>query len=146
MTASGCAFFARGGSPAVRCSETPRSAVETFLQGMAELSIRLLKAVILPGIPIFAVFGDGDSERGKEIVRQLVKHPEVGDKGASSVFTFVSIGDTTDRQEKRVIVEREEEVGDEFRTYQRAFLVKFESDGNCISAVRPEGPQWTRVP
>lgn len=147
FTASGCAFLMGGGTTTAQCSDTPRNAVETFLRGIAEFSIKLLKAVILPGMPIFGVFGDGDPERGKEIVRQLVRHPEVsmGDGDASSVFAFVSMDDTADEQVKRVVLEREEEVGEKFHTYQRAFLVRFDPRGNCIMAVRPADAAWSRV-
>lgn len=139
-----CASF----RPEYKCSDSPQNAVSTFLKGMAEFSISLLRAVIPKDASVFGVFGNGDEERGREVIKELVAHPEFleEDKGCLCSL-YQKIEDTLDPQEKIVVIKRVTFVGkeqDEKRDYKRSFLVRFDQRGNCITSITPTD-KWERI-
>jgi len=141
---AGCAMVVR--QPAVegkRCGDTPQHVILIFLQGIAEFSLRLIKAVIPEGISAFAVFGDGDPKRGQEVVRELLRHPEVSaESETGSTYELEQIVETQAPEKFVVAVRRETEDG---QVYTRSFLVRLDVTVNCILNVKPLGPHWTRV-
>ena len=110
---TGCATFGPG--EIKKCSDTPEKSASTFLEGAAEFSITLLKAVTLPGVSLWAIFGAGDVHRGKELIKQLTTHPEVPEADRDCVCSLLAINDTPDPQEKIVVIRRETLIGDEER-------------------------------
>jgi len=133
------------------CSDSPRHSVATFLRGVTEFSLSLLKGVVLGGVNILAVFGGGSVERGREVVRSIVDHPEVhrGNE-VDSVYSFVSM--TGDGNEYDVLVERrarvifvDENMRVEDEIYRRSFHVAFHPLGHCIAAIYPTEAAWVRV-
>lgn len=156
LAAGGCGFLTRGPIAARQCNETPKGAVETFLRGIAEFSIFLIKAVIPAGLSPFEVFGDGDRERGRQVVRELVRYPEVYRSGEEPGSAYLLAGmrdttelagmrDTTEERVRLITVERVVDLGEEERRYQRRFYVRFDAEGNCITAVRALDPAWIRI-
>jgi len=102
---------------------------------------------------LFGVFGDGDVERGRAAVRQVLDHPELrrGNEVDSS-YRVLEVKDREGRGEKEIVVERRDRVyltGQNMReveqVYRRPFLVTFDLSGNCILTVIPLGTEWVRV-
>ncbi|MBI2467697.1 MAG: hypothetical protein HYV62_07745 [Candidatus Rokubacteria bacterium] len=113
----------------------------------------LLRAVVPEQVSLFGVFGDGDVERGRTVVRQVLDHPELrrGNEVDSS-YGLLEVKDREGRGEKEIVVERRDRVfltGENMReveqVYRRPFLVTFDLSGNCILTVIPLGPEWVRV-
>lgn len=149
---AGCAAFSSGpAADAKRCAETPQNAVLTFLQGIAEFSLRLIKAVLPDGVSAFTVLGGGDDAHGREIARQLFRHPEVIPAGSSvGMVPSLAAMEHLGHNEWRVTIEREDLVTiegkeDETKSYRRRFLARFDPEGNCITAVRALDPGWQRI-
>lgn len=158
LIASGCATTITSSSQGGRCSDTPSSAIGAFLAGVAEFNLGMIKAVIPDGISPFAVFGEGDINRGRAVVRHLIDHPEIhrGNEVDSS-YRAREVADTPEKHVKDVRVEREDRVmlmrnhrdGDGIETVrqrsQRTFKVAFDLERNCIIAVRPLDAEWVRI-
>lgn len=145
--AFGCASIQRAGYIARQCSDTPKNAVLTLLQGLAEMSILLIKAVIIEGVSAFFVFGDGDSVQGREVIKQLIRHPEVADAESDCDCSLKTMADTGDPDIKLVTIIRRTAGGDGQQEwlYERTFKVRFEPNGNCIAAVNSTDPEWIRI-
>jgi len=153
VATTGCAA-ARPVPPTARqCSDTPENAAQTFLRGLAPFDVRLLRAVVPEQVSLFGVFGDGDVERGRAAVRQVLDHPELrrGNEVDSS-YRVLEVKDREGRGEKEIVVERRDRVyltGQNMReveqVYRRPFLVTFDLSGNCILTVIPLGTEWVRV-
>lgn len=148
---AGCAAFSsRPAADAKRCAETPQNAVTMFLQGIAEFSLRLIKAVLPDGVSAFTVLG-GDEAHGREVARQLFRHPEVIPPGSSvGMVPSLAAMEHLGHNEWRVTIEREDLVTvdgreDEIKFYRRRFLAMFDPKGNCITAVRALDPEWQRI-
>ncbi len=151
-TLAGCAAFSsRPAANAKQCAETPQNAVLTFLRGIAEFSLRLIKAVLPDGVSAFTVLGDGDDAHGREIARQLFRHPEVIPPGGSvGMVPSLAAMEHLGGNEWRATIEREDLITaenreDETKFYRRRFLARFDPEGNCITAVRALDPEWQRV-
>ena len=128
-----------------RCSDTPQDAISTFLQGIKEFSLTLLRAVTPEGLSLYKIFGGNDERRGKEVVRQISANPAViGERGGCSC-SLLSMTNTADPDEKIVAVKRMVSVGDDDFYYKRSFRVRFDSRGNCILAVEPVSQKWERM-
>lgn len=158
LIASGCAITIPGSSRGGRCGDAPSSAIDAFLAGVAEFNLGMIKAVIPDGISPFAVFGDGDVNRGRAVVRNLIDHPEIhrGNEVDSS-YRVREIADTPEKHAKNVRVERNDKVmlmrnhrdGDDIEIVEqrsrRTFKVAFDLDKNCILAIRPVEPEWIKI-
>lgn len=151
-TLAGCAAFSsRPAADAKRCAETPQNAVFTFLQGIAEFSLRLIKAVLPEGVSAFMVFGGGDDARGREIARQIFRHPDVVPPEASvgMIPSLISLehvsGDLWKATIKREDLVTADGKDDEVKVYWRAFHAEFDPKGNCITAVRALDSAWQRI-
>lgn len=158
LIASGCTTAISGSLQSGRCSDAPSSAIGAFLTGVAELNLGMIKAVIPDGISPFAVFGEGDINRGRAAVRNLVDHPEIhrGNEVDSS-YRVREVADTPEKHAKEVRVERNDKVmlmrnhrdGDDIETVdqrsRRTFRVAFDLEKNCILAIRPVEPEWIRI-
>lgn len=154
LIASGCAIISR--SPGRQCSDTLSNAVGTFLAGVAEFNLRMIRAVIPDGISPFAVFGSGDAGRGRAIVGQMLDHPEIhrGNE-VDSTYRLLDVTDTSKVNTKEVHVERHDQVllmrerAEIIRIIEqrsrRTFTVAFDLERNCILAVNPVEPEWIRI-
>lgn len=126
------------------CSDTQHGAVRTFIEGIVEFSIALLNAVVPDEISTIGVFANGDRALGRKIVHQILEDPEVaGEKGC--VCSLLSIVDTADPQKKEVVVKREVLVDKEMHNYKWAFMVSFNSPGNCIVRIDRIDKKWERI-
>jgi len=149
---NGCAFQSSHMPMAEKiCSDSPRNSVMTFLRGISEFSVFLLKQAILSGMEILAVFGGGSVERGREVVRSIVDHPEVrrGNE-VDNVYSLIAMSGEGDEYD--VTIERKanilfvnENMRVETEIYRRSFHVVFNSIGNCIVSVHPIETEWVRV-
>lgn len=128
-----------------QCSDTPRSALGKFFQGIAEVNFGLIGEAILDGISVWRVFGDSDGRRGKEVVRQIAANPEIASEDGSCDCSLLSMTDTSDPDVKLVVVKRTVMVQDDARDYKRAFHVRFEPRGNCILTVDSIDTKWERM-
>ncbi|MBI2468613.1 MAG: hypothetical protein HYV62_12500 [Candidatus Rokubacteria bacterium] len=153
VVATGCAATRPVQPTARRCSDTPEHAALAFLRGLAQFDVKLLRAVVPEHVSLFGVFGDGDVERGRAVVRQVLDHPELrrGNEVDSS-YGLLEVKDREGRGEKEIVLERRDRVfltGENMReveqVYRRPFLVRFDLGGNCILTVIPLGPEWVRV-
>lgn len=153
VVATGCAATRPVQPTARRCSDTPEHAASTFLRGLAQFDVKLLRAVVPEQVSLFGVFGDGDVERGRAVVRQALDHPERrrGNEVDSS-YSLLEVNDREGGGEKEIVVERRDRVfltrenmREVEQVYRRPFLVRFDLRGNCILTVIPLGPEWVRV-
>lgn len=157
---AGCAFVRSGGATLKprSCGDTPKSAVAKFIRGISDFALAPIRAVIAEGLSIWGVFGGGDDTRGWEIVQQLVRHPEVLEPHSEFGRTFDLIEmEDLGKGESRVLLEREDivtshpdgrlnrEPREVQKVFRRNFLVRFQPDTNCITAVRSPDPAWTRI-
>ncbi|MDO8594683.1 MAG: hypothetical protein Q7R93_04200 [bacterium] len=127
-----------------QCSDTPHSAVRTFIEGIREFSLALLNAVIPENTSTIGVFAKGNRALGEKVVHQILEDPEVaGEKGC--VCSLLSVSDTTDPQKKEVVVKREVVVGKNVHNYKWAFMVSFSSPGNCILSIDRIDKKWERI-
>lgn len=147
---SGCA---RLFTPQSQCGETPRRAIEIFLDGVSSFSLGLIVKVIASGLHPFEVFGGGNRARGREIVRQLIRHhaEEKGDL-VDSTYYFVAEAGTDVPDEKLIVIGRrvtvthvEEKMRETFELYRRTFRVRFAPSGYCIAEVKMADPEWIRI-
>ncbi len=157
---TGCALIRSGGDTLKprSCGDSPKSAIAKFMQGITELSLTPIRAAIAEGVSIWSVFGGGDDAKGREIIKQLVRHPEVlePDSDYGRIFDLVEVEDLGNG-ESRVLLEREDivttrpggrldrEPREVEKVFRRSFLVRFQPGTNCITAVRSPDPAWTRV-
>lgn len=141
LTAS-CVTIPLDDRPPKQCSDTPHNAVARWFHGIAERNPGILQELILDGASIFAVFDDKGGD-GQEIVRQIVADPISGVSGGCAC-TLLSIVDTDDPHEKIVTVKRlvDDEKDDKQHTFKRAFHVRFERFGNCLSKVKLIDDKW----
>ncbi len=129
-----------------QCSDTPHDAISTFLRGIRELSLSLLRAVTPKGTSLYKVFGGGyDEHRGKEVIRQMSANPEVSGESGGCACSLLSMTDTADPAEKIVTIKRLVTAGDDMHDYRRAFRVRFDMHGNCILAIDPVDSKWKRI-
>lgn len=129
---------------AKQCSDTPKNAISVFLQGIKEFSLALLEATTPEGSSLYGIFGNNDTSRGKEVIRQISANPEVVEEGGSCMCSLLNMTDTSDPNVKMTTIKREVVVGEELRDYKRAFRVRFEPRGNCILQIDPIGQKWER--
>lgn len=157
---AGCAFVRSGGATLKprSCGDSPKSAIAKFMQGISDFALAPIRAAIAEGISVWSVFGGGDDTKGWEIIKQLVKHPEVLEPHSDfgRTFDLVEVEDLGNG-ESRVLLEREDVVttrpGGRFdrepheveKVFRRNFLVRFQPGTNCITTVRPIDPAWTRI-
>ncbi len=151
--ATGCGAVRPVQPTARQCSDTPENAALTFLRGLAQFDVKLLRAVVPEQVSLFSVFGDGDVERGRTVVRQVLDHPEL--RRGNEVDSRYSVLEVNDREgsgEKEIVVERRDRVflarenmREVEQVYRRPFLVRFDLSGNCILTVIPLGTAWVRV-
>jgi|SRR3989344_352231 len=128
-----------------QCSDTPHSAVRTFIEGIREFSLALLSAVVPDEISTIGVFARGNRALGEIVVHQILEDPEVaGEKGC--VCSLLSVTDTADPQKKVVVIKREVVVGNGVHNYKWAFTVSFSSPGNCILSIDRIDQKWERIP
>ena len=150
LLVSGCA---RLFTPRSQCGETPRRAIELFLDGVSSFNIGLIVKVIAGGLHPFEVFGGGNRARGREIVRQLIRHyAEERGNLVDSTYHFVVEIATDVPDEKRVVIERrvkvthmEDEMRETFELYRRTFRVRFAPLSHCITEVKMTDPEWIRI-
>lgn len=128
-----------------QCSDTPRDAISTFLRGIKEFSLALLRAVTPKGVSLYRVFGNDDEERGQEVVKQISENPEVMGASRSCTCSLLSMADTADPQVKIVVIKRLAMADDDLRDYKRAFRVRFAPQGNCILAIESIDAKWERI-
>ncbi|MFZ2167829.1 MAG: hypothetical protein WAV50_03080 [Minisyncoccia bacterium] len=128
-----------------QCSETQSGAIRTFIQGIGEFNLALLKAVTPDGTSLYEIFGNNDIKKGRELVRELSAHPEVSGADGSCTCSLLSFVDTVDPEEKIATVQRAVMVGDDLRNYTRAFRVRFDPQGNCILSISPLDSKWKRL-
>ncbi len=127
-----------------QCSDTPHSAVRTFIEGIREFSLALLNAVIPGEVSTFGIFAKGNRALGEKVVHQILEDPEVaGEKGC--VCSLLSVADTADPQKKVVVVKREVVVDRSVHNYKWAFMVSFSSPGNCILNIDRIDQKWERL-
>lgn len=153
VVATGCASTGPVQPTARQCSDTPENAALTFLRGLAQFDVKLLRAVVPEQVSLFGVFGDGDVERGRTVVRQVLDHPERrrGNEVDSS-YSVLEVNDREGSGKKEIVVERRDRVfltrenmREVEQVYRRPFLVTFDLSGNCILTVIPLGTEWVRV-
>lgn len=159
LLSAACASL-RGQFVGRRCSDTPQNAVATFIEGTTEFllsmglaGVGIIRSVVLPGISLRGVFADGDAKIGEELLRQMIRYPGVLETESSvgmPALTFVRMENGGD-SERRVIIQREDTVyppdGEGVtKLYERAFLVRFEPNSNCITRVSPAEAAWRPVP
>lgn len=136
-----------------RCGDTPQDAVLTFLRGIGEFDLTMLRSVVPNGISLFALFGEGDTERGRTVVRRILEPPELSrGNEVDSTYVLLEMRDRGDGEEKEIHIERRDRVWlmrqnmhEAEQVYRRVFLVRFEPRGNCIVRVKPIGEEWNRT-
>lgn len=135
------------GAPEVKqCSDTPKNAINIFLQGIKEFSLSLLRAVTPEGSSLYGIFGNNDEERGQEVIRQMAAHPINPKEGGSCVCSVLSMTDSDEPQTKVVVVKRVVMTADgDLEDYKRSFRVHFEGHGNCILHIDPVESKWERI-
>lgn len=143
VLAASCANIPREAGKA--CSDTPQNAISTFLQGIKEFSIALLRAVTPEGVSLYKIFGNGDERRGQEVVRQMSANPAVIGERSGCSCGLLSMADTADPDEKIVVIKRMVSIGDDDLYYKKSFRVRFDPHGNCILAVEPVKDGWERM-
>ena len=146
MLVASCASIPPPEAESKKCSDTPRGAIHTFFQGIRDFSIGLLRAVTPEGSSLYGIFGNNDERRGKEVLRQIIAHPEVAGEGGSCACSLLDTVNTPDPFVKIVVVKRVVTVGDDLHDYKRRFLVRFDHyGGNCILSIEPIDPKWERI-
>ena len=151
LVAAGCAWLLPP-QAAGRCGETPESAAEMFLRGIAEFNLPLILRAIPKGWHPFEIFGGRNRKAGQITAKQIFQHPDVVPSGSSvgMVPSLISLehvsGDMWKATIKREDLVTADNRDDEVRVYQRAFLVRFDREMNCITAVRALDPEWQRLP
>ena len=133
------------------CSESPFQTAKRFIQGVMDMSILALRALVPDGVSILAIFGGGDKEKGKKISEELYHHPaKLKGKEVGSVFEVKS-ADPDGSGTYRILIERYSEItgknenGTEVTTeelQQRQFLASFDPKGNCLTNVRAIDSEW----
>ena len=152
LVLNGCVFFSsRMPVTGKICSDSPQNAIMTFLKGISEYSLVILKMMVLDGVNILTVFGDGSIEQGRKVVQSIVDHPEIrrGNE-VDSVYSLVAM--TGEGSEREILIERRaqvmfmnENMRVEDEVYRRSFRVIFHPLGHCILAVRPIDAGWIRM-
>lgn len=169
LATTGCALISSRGATALppkQCAETPRHTVAKFLEGFLEAvvtwSTAPIRVLIAEGRSVLGAFGGGDEEKGKEVARQLYRHPEVlGYDSAAGIKRLDPVEmEDLGNGETRVFLEREdvvttstgksgpdepEKITETSKVFRRNFAVRFQEGTNCITAVRPIDPEWKRV-
>lgn len=169
---AGCAFWRSGGAsvlPDKRCGPTPQHTITRLFVGIVDAmltwSFAPIRFVLAEGANVFGVFGEGDKTKGWGVMLQLYRHPEVLDSQSEvGISRLESVGKPEElgNGETRVLLEREDIVttnpprgSDETardsqpketpKVFRRAFAIRLEAGTNCITAVRPIDPAWTRI-
>jgi len=143
---SACATVHVNGNSVHQCTDSPKSTVAAFVQGIADFHLRLIESMTEGG-SVLEAFGNGDKRRGKKVIDELLAHPELLDGKKGCACKELRTQDTADPKEKIVVMKRTVLVDnddDEMRDYQRAFLVRFGS-GNCVLWITPIDPHWVRL-
>ena len=128
-----------------QCSDSPENTATQFLRGLKEMSLELLRAMTPEGLSMYAIFGAGDSARGKAVIAQLIAHPEIlgGTRGCRCAL--IELRDTPVPTKKIVVVERLVAIDDDTdHTYRITLLVEFDPRGNCVTAIAALN-QWERM-
>lgn len=160
LVASGCVTVGSG-SLQKQCSDTTVGAINKFLAGIEEFNLGMIRSVIPDGISVFSIFGKGDVSHGRRVVSGIIDHPEIhrGNE-VDSTYHSASIADTSEKSIKEVAVERHDHVmlmngnrhseDDDVQTIEqhsrRTFVVAFDSERNCILAVKLIDPEWVKIP
>lgn len=169
---AGCAFARSRGAtilPEKRCGQTPQHTIARLFDGIIDAmltwSFAPVRFAIAEGENVFGVFGGGDRVKGWRVMLQLYRHPEVLDSQSEvGISRLESVGEPKElgNGETRVLLEREDVItvdpprGSEetapdrqpretTKVFRRAFAVRLEPGTNCITAVRPIDPSWTRI-
>ena len=166
LLAAGCALVRSGGTtilPEKRCGPTSQHTVTRLFEGiidaMLTFSFAPIRFVIAEGANVFGIFGDGDKDKGWRIMLQLYRHPEVLDNMSDAAINGLRVQELVDlgNGESRVLLERRDAVTsyldiqrevvreETTRVFRRNFAVRFQPGTNCITAIRPLDPHWTRV-
>ena len=139
------------------CSDAPQTTIERFLKAVAQFSFDIIQVLVPDGISPFAIFGGGDRSRGKEVVMELIRHPEPLGPG-------ISVGMDAALDEKHPIervsedewmvpVIRADVIANDdpdkhdpeiVREYRRVFRARIDS-ANCLRAVQSIDHAWQRV-
>lgn len=128
-----------------QCSDTPNDTISMLFQGITDGNFSLIGKAIADSVSGFGAFGDGDSRRGQEIVKQIAEHPEILGEEGSCACIPLSMVKTSDPDVWDVVTQREAFVGDELRKYKMEFKFTFESNNNCIFRVNSIGQKWERM-
>lgn len=133
------------------CSESPLETAKRFIQGVMDMSLYALRALVPDGASLLAIFGGGDKEKGKKVSEELYHHPaKLKGKEVGSVFEVKS-ADPDGNGTYRILIERYSEItgknenGTEVTTeelQQRQFLASFDPKGNCLTNVRAIDSEW----
>jgi hypothetical protein len=133
------------------CSPSPMETVGLFIEGIMQFNLTVLKSLIIPGISLFAVFGDGDEKKGMKVSEVLYHHPEkLNGKNVGSAFEVKSV-DSDGNGRHVVLIERysqiiEEKIGGQehvtAETSERRFSALLDPRGNCLANVRPIDNDW----
>ncbi len=158
---AGCAFV-QSRSTAIlsekRCGQTPEHTVTRLFEGIIDAmltwSFAPIRFAIAEGENVYSIFGGGDRMEGRRVILQLYRHPEVLDgQSEAGISRLESVGELKElgNGETYVLLEREDVItahADERevrKVFRRAFAVRLESGTNCVTAVRPIDPAWTRI-
>lgn len=160
LVVGGCATVSSGSLQKEKCSDNVTGTVERFLTGVTEMNLEMIRSVVSDGISPLSIFGNGDTIHGRKVVGKIVDHEEIH-KGneVDSAYHWADILDTSEENIKEVSVERHDRVmlmngnrhGDDenIQTLEqhsrRAFVVAFDSERNCIIAVKLIDPEWIRI-
>ncbi|OHA09228.1 MAG: hypothetical protein A3B37_03365 [Candidatus Sungbacteria bacterium RIFCSPLOWO2_01_FULL_59_16] len=146
----GCAVAVAPTAVAHRCGNTPEETAAMFFDGINERSYPIIRRTVPPGVPLRAVFGNGNLERGREAIIELLVHPELyAGKEVDTEFRLLALNGAGAR--RTALIEREDRIiqleprRERTEIRRRTFAVEFDG-GNCLTAVEAAEPHWRPAP
>lgn len=127
-----------------QCGDTPKNVIDMFFEGIKG-SFWLLRSAVA-GESVVEVFKNDAGQQGEAVLRELAAHPELVGEDGSCACTPMAVIDTTDPNEKIVIVRRYvTSANGDVHTYKRAFKARF-TKGNCLLSIQSIDSKWARIP